>query len=198
MNEHFKKWFEDKGDETHRLDYPLNKDSVVFDIGGYMGDFTDAINKRFGCKIHIFEAVSEFARILTARFLFNENISVYHFGLSNIIERKFINIEKDASSIYKSGLKDEKILLIDFKTALELTRVQFIDLCKINIEGSEYPLLKSMIETGAHKICGNIQVQFHTFIEDYEQKYKEIRTGFEKTHYLTYRYPFVWENWRLK
>jgi hypothetical protein len=35
------RWFKDKGDETLRLEYPeLNKDSLVFDLGGYHGDFS--------------------------------------------------------------------------------------------------------------------------------------------------------------
>ena len=40
------RWYTDRGDETLRLDYPsLNKDSIVFDIGGYVGDFAYDINK---------------------------------------------------------------------------------------------------------------------------------------------------------
>ena len=29
------RWFGDNGDHTLRLDYPLNEDSVVLDLGGY-------------------------------------------------------------------------------------------------------------------------------------------------------------------
>ena len=39
------KWVEDKGDETLRLDYSLTEDSIVFDLGGYRGDFAEAIHK---------------------------------------------------------------------------------------------------------------------------------------------------------
>ena len=38
------RWFSDKGDETLRLDYPkLNEESIVFDLGGFKGDFAQAI-----------------------------------------------------------------------------------------------------------------------------------------------------------
>ena len=41
-----KKWFADGGDHNLRLDYPeLTSASTVFDLGGYLGDFTAAIVK---------------------------------------------------------------------------------------------------------------------------------------------------------
>ncbi|MBA7576805.1 hypothetical protein ES708_18647 [subsurface metagenome] len=36
-------WFEIKGDETLRLDYNLDKNSIVFDIGGYKGQWSSEI-----------------------------------------------------------------------------------------------------------------------------------------------------------
>jgi hypothetical protein len=42
-----------------------------------------------------------------------------------------------------------------------------------------------------------IQVQFH-LVEGYQQMYEAIGNELNKTHCLTYRYPFVWENWRRK
>ena len=49
------RWFKDKGDKTLRLNYPaLNKDSIVFDLGGYFGDYAYEINKKYGCKVYLF------------------------------------------------------------------------------------------------------------------------------------------------
>ena len=46
QHERCKPWFAVKGDQTLRLNYPLNKDSVVFDLGGYKGEFAaDIYNK---------------------------------------------------------------------------------------------------------------------------------------------------------
>ena len=42
-----KKWFKDEGDTLLRLNYPLTSDSVVFDLGGYQGDFAADIFKKY-------------------------------------------------------------------------------------------------------------------------------------------------------
>ena len=68
---------------------------------------------------------------------------------------------------------------------------------KINIEGSEYDLLEHLIETYFIANIGNIQVQFHNFIDNAKERMRNIQTNLAKTHKLTYQYEFVWENWKL-
>ena len=51
-------WVRDNGDHTLRLDYDLNEDSIVFDVGGYRGDFTSAIFNKYNCNVYVFEPVS--------------------------------------------------------------------------------------------------------------------------------------------
>ena len=55
-----------------------------------------------------------------------------------------------------------------------------------------------MIKIGIIKKVCNIQVQFHNIIPDARQRMEEIQVGLENTHYLTYQYPWIWENWRIK
>ena len=69
---------------------------------------------------------------------------------------------------------------------------------KINIEGGEYDLLEHFLESGFIKNINNIQIQFHDFIPNAEERMKKIQYELEKTHSLTYQYPFVWENWQRK
>ena len=69
---------------------------------------------------------------------------------------------------------------------------------KVNIEGGEYDLLEFLIDSNYIEIIDNIQVQFHDFIPDAEERMKNIHKKLEKTHFLTWQYPFVWENWQLK
>ncbi len=38
------KWRKANGDGTLRLNYPLTPDSVVFDLGGYVGDWAQQIH----------------------------------------------------------------------------------------------------------------------------------------------------------
>ena len=54
-----KKWFADHGDQTLRLEYPeLNSDSIVFDVGGYSGDFSEAIIERYNCNVTLRDFLS--------------------------------------------------------------------------------------------------------------------------------------------
>jgi hypothetical protein len=73
--------------------------------------------------------------------------------------------------------------------------IHCIDLLKINIEGGEYELLEHIIEKTLQNKIRNIQVQFHTWIENCEDRRKNIQDILRKTHKLTYNYDFVWENW---
>jgi hypothetical protein len=70
---------------------------------------------------------------------------------------------------------------------------------KINIEGAEYVLLQYIISKGLHKNIRNLQVQFHLIEgQNCEELYSLIASALSETHELTWRYPFVWENWRRK
>ncbi|WP_181565892.1 hypothetical protein [Campylobacter hyointestinalis] len=55
------RWVKDRGDETLRLEYALDRNSIVIDGGGYKGDFSKNIFDRYGSKIFIFEPVSKYA-----------------------------------------------------------------------------------------------------------------------------------------
>src|SRR4051794_9903313 len=74
-------WLEACGDKTRRLDYPLDSKSVVFDLGGYEGQWASDITARFGCQVHVFEPLPAYAEAIKARFAGNPRIKVYPFGL---------------------------------------------------------------------------------------------------------------------
>jgi hypothetical protein len=78
-----------------------------------------------------------------------------------------------------------------------LSRFDEIALLKLNVEGAEYELLNHIIDAKLHRRIRNLQVQFHQ-IEDepFEELYGAIASKLSETHTLTWRYPFVWENWR--
>ena len=73
-----------------------------------------------------------------------------------------------------------------------------VDLIKINIEGGEYDLPDYIIHSGMAHCFRNIQVQFNDFVTNYKLRMQPIQQNLSITHYLTYQYPFVWENWKLK
>lgn len=191
-------WLRDNGDNTHSLIHFLKEDSIVFDLGGYMGDWSKEIYKRYKCNIHIFEPVSKFYLHIKEN-LKSGKICINQFGLAERTYETDIFISNEASSLYNNYSKQkENIQLIDFMEYINERQINKIDLLKINIEGAEYDLLEYIIQNNYVLKIKNIQVQFHDFFPDSEKRMKHIQSELNKTHKLTYQYPFIWENWQLR
>lgn len=195
-----KKWRLDNGDGTLRLDYDLNEQSIVFDLGGYEGQWASDIYDKYGCNIFIFEPVNSFATKISERFRENNKIKVFTYGLGGYTRSEIIYISGVGSSIYREGETGESIEIIDVKDWMDRNSISHINLMKINIEGGEYELLDRMIECNLIKIIDDIQVQFHKIkaIDDPVSRMEKIQKELAKTHELTYQYNFIWENWRRK
>jgi len=191
-------WIKDEGDKTFRLNYDLDENSLVFDLGGYEGQWASDIFSRYCCTIHVFEPVSEFADKIKARFAGNKRIMVHQFGLSNENRAVLLSVNKTSSSLYKQRGELKEVRLVKAVDFIQENHIQKIDLMKINIEGAEYDFLEHLLDAGLISNINNIQVQFHDFVSNAEQRMIMIQKKLAKTHSLTYQYPFVWENWRVK
>lgn len=191
-------WFADKGDETLRLDYELDENSLIFDLGGYKGQWASDIYAMYCCRIHIFEPVQEFAQEIKKRFRKNSKISVHQCGLGSKNEVVEISVNGTSSSIFKPGNDRVEARLARASDFMDENDVRVIDLMKINIEGGEYDLLEHLTNLGYVERIKNIQVQFHDFVADAERRMQRIQMSLSQTHYLTYQYPFVWENWKQR
>jgi FkbM family methyltransferase len=182
------------------LDYDLDENSIVFDVGGFKGDFASEIIKRFGCNVYIFEPSLVLYEICMDRFRDNPKVYCFNFGLSDSDGDFMLSREGDASSILREGHKSngEKIKIRCFFDVYSELCLSRIDLMKINIEGAEYPLLNHIIESEVVEEINNIQVQFHDFVDSAVARREGIVAGLSKTHDQTWCFLFVWENWRLK
>jgi len=196
METELKKYY-DAGGEDLRYDYVFDKNSTIFDLGGYEGQWASEIYSRFRSKVYVFEAYKPYAEAIVKRFQYNPDIYIFPFGLSSVNTLTYIAINDNRSSVYTgSGIK-APIELISAAEFLKKNNVVTIDLMKINIEGGEYDLLDHLIETGYHRVINNLQIQFHNFVPDATQRMSKIREKLSATHSTTYQFDFVWENWRL-
>lgn len=191
-------WFSDNGDKTYRLNYELSQDSLVLDLGGYEGQWTSDIFAKYLCNIMIFEPVIEYAQNIQKRFRLNPQITIYNFGLSNNSKLETFSLNKDGSSAYKREGNMRQIRLVKALDFFKEHKIHYIDLMKINIEGGEYDLLEHLLDNNLVESINNIQVQFHDFVPNAELRMIKIQSRLKATHYLTYQYPFVWENWALR
>lgn len=192
-------WFAAKGDQTLRLDYDLNSDSIVFDVGGYKGEFAAEIVCKYNANIYIFEPIRDFFLIIKKKFSNNKKVKTFNFGLAGKDQELEISLSDNSSSVYLNGENKETIQLKSIVDFIETNNIIQIDLIKINIEGGEYELLESLIDNGSMSVFKNIQIQFHDFLfENAKERMNEIQENLSKTHELTYQYEFVWENWKIK
>jgi FkbM family methyltransferase len=193
-----KRWFRDNGDNALRLNYPLNSQSVVWDLGGYHGDFAEKIYHKYTCHIFIFEPLPIYYDKCTARFLGLDKVRCFKFGLSDKSEFLQISDEGDASSFLRSNGIGQQAELRSVAEVFRELGVDSIDLLKINIEGGEFDVLPALINSGLVNKFRHIQIQFHNFIPDADIKRSLIRKSLAKTHNEMWCYPFIWESWALK
>lgn len=192
------RWKLCRGDATLRVEYDLTADSVVFDVGGYRGDWAAEILSRYDCRIHVFEPVPQYFSLIRARVGDNPKVTLNQAGLAGKAGRCFISVDEEGSSVEKHGLDQAEIELLDVWDYVNNRGIDRIDLMKINIEGGEYGLLDRMHEMDLIVRCTDMQIQFHDFVPDADYHRRRLREVLGTTHRLTYDYPFIWENWRLR
>lgn len=194
----------DGGDYALRFNYDLDENSVVLDLGGYMGQWASDLHARYRCEIHIFEPVGVFARMISKRFSKNPAITTHNFGLGDADKQIAISLDADASSIYDhSGGHDHpgERQTIQIKNAsrwLEDSKIDRVSLAKINIEGGEYELIENLLLSGKIRMFDNLQIQFHDFFPEAEARMLAIQQTLKETHVQIYQYRFVWESWTRK
>lgn len=198
------KWFEDNGDYTHNINYDLNNNSVVIDLGGYHGLWVDEILKKNNPNIPniiLVEPVPEFYNHLVTKYENNEKIKVMNVGVStdNNETTKSLYLSNDGSSTnFGTNVKKTiQIKTLPIDKILSDNNINQVDLLQINIEGDEYELMEYMIESGIVNKFKNIQIQFHLGINNDVERRVNIQKNLISNGFKNkFDYPFVWEAWK--
>lgn len=190
-------WFANPTPNTRlRFNYALGSDDVVLDLGGYEGEWAAEIHAEYGSTIHVFEPVPTFCSAIANRFASNERVHAHAYGLAGAADTISISLGADASSAWSDNVDAIEARLESAGEFLEANNIEEVALCKINIEGGEYELLEALLDQGLIDRFHDLQVQFHTFVPDAENRMQAIQQRLALTHSMTYSFPFVWENWR--
>lgn len=193
-------WKAQKGEKKLRYEYDLPARPVVFDLGGFEGDWASEIAARYQAKVELFEPHPIFAQNIKQRFRGNLDINIHVFGLGAKDEKLKMGTDAESTSTFKTDSKGSTVE-IDLKKAKDfITQGNFaqIDLIKINIEGGEYELLEHLIAEGLITRFKELQIQFHHFVPNATARMQAIQNQLAKTHELTYQFEFLWENWKIK
>ena len=194
-----KKWRADGGDYNLVPVHDLNENSLVFDVGGFHGDFAAEIYARYSCSIKIFEPVPQFTKQIKARFEKNHKIEVFEIGLGGNTSEETMSVNSVSSSTHRRVSGDSiTIQIVDIVSWLKSHSIGYIDLMKINIEGGEYELLDKLLDSDYVTKVNELQIQFHSFFPNAKERMNKIQEKLSDTHQLTFQYPFIWENWKLK
>lgn len=187
--------------------YSLNQRSIVFDIGGYEGQWTYDLLKRgagvcehCGAKqdphVYIFEPVQMFYDTCVNRFQEYPKVRCLNFGLSNYTHEAFLRI--DGASTKECAASPFRTTVRDITEFIYENGISQIDLMSINIEGEEYALLDRIIRSGVIKNTENVQVQFHDFVPEAIEKRAALQEQLSQTHVQLWGYSFVWEVWQRR
>lgn len=191
-------WFEVDGDKTLALNWPLNEESLVWEIGGFEGRWAAQMYDKFHCYVTIFEPQLWAVDRLRLRFENLQKIVINPVGLW--IKNDIIGLGDyftDGASILKRGEKGQDGSFIDYRPYLDA--FSEIDVCLMNIEGAEYYLLPSMIFERKISKFKYFWCQFHDgLIDEADKRYDEIVHGMEETHEMIWDcYPTA-VAWRRK
>ncbi len=192
------KRFRRAGGEKLRSEYILKDDDIVFDLGGYRGDWTASLPNP-DCQVYLFEPVKEFAEYCKERFAKRPNIHCFNIGLDATTHAGHISHEDDASSLYHKEGEVEAADFVDIEEFMDDHGIERVKLIKMNIEGGEYDILEKLIRDGRIRVFENIQIQFHDIPEiDSENRMYRIWDKLSKTHVVTWSFrPYIHENWEL-
>jgi FkbM family methyltransferase len=192
------KWRSDNGNYTNALNFDIDDNSIVVDLGAYKGVWAQQIIDKYNPYVYLFEPIPEFYNLLLSKFKDNPKVKVFNYGISTINKKDFIYKNEDATSSYILNSNKLEVEFIDFESMFNLSGLKTIDLIQINIEGEEYPLLEQISSKDIIKKIRNIQIQYHTWIENSYSRRESIQNEMSKYFDKTYDYPFVFEGWKLK
>ena len=183
--------------EELRLAYDLNKDSIVLDIGSYIGQFSRKIYDRHKCRVFAFEPIQEYFKNSQNGFLKGLPVKVFNYGIGPENLTTTIHKSGDTSSMLSHEGEMEVITVRTMEGVMGNIGIDNADLVKINIEGIEYSLLDKWYQSGLLARFKNLQIQFHK-IPGWETLVTKARQQLAGMHSITYNLEMVWENWQRK
>lgn len=142
------------------LDWPLTRDSVVVEVGGYKGRWAYQIAERYQPRLYVFEPQGWAYNV--CRDVLGERAMVLGYGLGT--HDGFLPMaayETDGCTfVAGNGPMAE---MREIGGVFKRLGLRYIDLMLMNIEGYEYTLIPHMLDQGI--LPQRLMVQFHTFAD---------------------------------
>lgn len=182
--------------DRRAIDWPLNKESVVVEVGGYKGRWALQIAERYQPRLHVFEPQPWAAAV--CREVLGERATVLEYGLgTEDDELPMEEWETDGCSFVKDarmGSAWGEAPIREIGRAFGELGITHIDLMLMNIEGYEYTLIPRMLDQGIYP-C-RLMAQFHTFADPNGMQLAKIYQRLEESHYrIAWTYGVMLTAW---
>lgn len=188
------KWAAENGEERLLRTHELYTSSVVFDVGGYTGEWAREISDRYDPQLYIFEPIPQFCETLRQRFRHNPKAKILEYGLASDDGSICFRVNGSATEQSQEGQLFKVRAAAD--AILELLGADTqIDLMAINIEGGEYDLIPHLMDSGVINRIRSLVIQFHMPWPSCYDQWKTIRGRLNVTHGEKWGFPMVWEFW---
>lgn len=189
FNNNVSQFFNTGGDNAWLYNFNIDSKSIVFDLGGFEGEYYTKIVKLYNPTVHVFEPVKSFYEKLP---IFDK-VTLNNSALGNQDIDFEIYIDGNCSTSFERKGSPEVCKKISIKNYLNLNEIKKINLLKINIEGGEYEVLETLIDLDFIKNIDYILVQFHNLSTNPIERRENILNQILKTHDKKFDFPFVWE-----
>ena len=179
--------------------YSLSEDDIFIDGGSFRGEFIEKIIDYYDCRAFGFEPLSEYSEILNQKFINNPKVKIIDSALSSEDGSAYFN--EDHQSSYIDNIKTKQfrtkrlVRTKRLETFMEEESIKNIGLLKLNVEGSEYEIIESLIKSEEIIKIKHLHIQFHDFIDNSEVRRDELIEKLKKTHKQVWSFYFVWERW---
>jgi FkbM family methyltransferase len=190
-------FFQAGGNSLLWTDLPLDENDVVIDAGGFQGEWTAEILKRYGCRAIVFEPGPQMAADLRKLFGHNRRVEIIEAGVGAKDSLGLLHLQDNESSFLRSDIAGQvaEVKIFGVADFLKQRNLTDVGCFKINIEGGEYDLLDELIARGCATCVRSLLVQFHTIVDHGVERRQEIQRQLERTHEKLFDFPFVWEKW---
>lgn len=148
--------------DRRALDWPLARDSVVVDVGGFTGRWALQIAERYQPRLYVFEPQPWAADVCRAVLGERATVLPYGLGVADAIA-PMARWETDGCTFVTDGPQAQYGEIREIGAVFAEVGIESIDLMMMNIEGYEYTLIPHMLDRGI--LPARLMVQFHTFAD---------------------------------
>lgn len=184
--------------DKRALDWPLTNDSVVVEVGGYIGRWSLQIAQKFNPRLYVFEPQGWAYEVCVEVLKSYPNAHVFNYALGTMNTTMTMgNYGTDGCSFVDNTTgKTAPEHMQEIGTVVRSLGLTNIDLMLINVEGYEYKLLLRMLQTKL--LPDRLMVQFHTMFDETGVMLQALTEQLAEYYEMVWDYGVVLKAWQRK